>query len=266
MTQKDSFFTIGSSHKVCQDYALSGEKEGATYALVGDGCSSSPNTDVGVRILLHLTEQGIGGFGLSDVFMGLFESSREIVSNMGLPVECLDSTLLSARYTGEGQVQVEALGDGFIAARRRSGGFDLWKIYFSNNCPNYLRYLYEFPDTLHNLERTVVFWVEGESEKVSHEKLSQESYIYRLSLDPKKYDLICLLSDGAASFQEKKSRETSIAFEALRVEKVIEQVLSVKGAQGEFLVRRCNAFLRKWCQKKNWSHTDDFSTSALFLE
>lgn len=269
MTQKDSFFTIGSTHKVCQDYALSGEQKGFSYALVGDGCSSSPNSDVGSRILLHLVEKIISGtkLPLSEFFLGLFESAREMMSQMGLPDRALDSTLLLASHEEGGLVNVEVLGDGFIAARKRGLDlFEYWGVYSFDNLPGYLRYLYEFPDDLHNLEREVFHWNGEEEVSISKEKLSYENYLYKLSLDPEEYDLICLLSDGAASFQERNSRSTSIVYESVPVKKILEQIMSVKGFKGEFITRRCHSFLKKWCKEKEWVHSDDFSVAALFLE
>ena len=48
----DAFFSIGKTHMVCQDYARSGTtRAGHPYAIVCDGCSSSPDTDLGSRFL-----------------------------------------------------------------------------------------------------------------------------------------------------------------------------------------------------------------------
>ena len=47
----DHYYTIGNSHSVCQDYAISGLVENGAYAILSDGCSSSPDVDVGARML-----------------------------------------------------------------------------------------------------------------------------------------------------------------------------------------------------------------------
>lgn len=55
----DRSIETGSSHLLCEDYALVGKKESAdgvyniVYACVSDGCSSAPNTDLGARFLCH---------------------------------------------------------------------------------------------------------------------------------------------------------------------------------------------------------------------
>ena len=55
----DHLFWAGDSHKVNQDYCLSGSKSGLHYAIVSDGCSSSPDTDFGSRILAKAAENNI---------------------------------------------------------------------------------------------------------------------------------------------------------------------------------------------------------------
>ncbi len=57
----DSFYRIGSTHDVCQDYALAVQHRRdeasatRTLAIVGDGCSGEPHTDIGSRLVLHGT-------------------------------------------------------------------------------------------------------------------------------------------------------------------------------------------------------------------
>src|SRR3989344_1416575 len=50
----DHHFSIGEQHfrqgKPCQDYALSGEFENISFAIVSDGCSGGDNTDLGARL------------------------------------------------------------------------------------------------------------------------------------------------------------------------------------------------------------------------
>ena len=50
----DFYCEIGDSHVACEDYALAGKiNDNISYAIVADGCSSSPNVDVGARVLAH---------------------------------------------------------------------------------------------------------------------------------------------------------------------------------------------------------------------
>ena len=58
----DAYFAIGRTHDVCQDYALASDDVPKTWALVSDGCSSSPASDIGARLLgraaAHALERG----------------------------------------------------------------------------------------------------------------------------------------------------------------------------------------------------------------
>ena len=46
---------IGSTHALCQDYALA--RNDGPYVILSDGCSSSPDTDVGSRLLVKASEK-----------------------------------------------------------------------------------------------------------------------------------------------------------------------------------------------------------------
>ena len=63
----DSAFRMGSTHAVCQDYAVASawtaaaHTDGAAppprpYIILSDGCSSTPDTDVGARLLVKAAE------------------------------------------------------------------------------------------------------------------------------------------------------------------------------------------------------------------
>lgn len=54
----DCYFEIGHSHTICQDYALTGKiNDVLSYAIISDGCSSSPLVDVGARLLAHSAKE-----------------------------------------------------------------------------------------------------------------------------------------------------------------------------------------------------------------
>jgi hypothetical protein len=45
------YFSIGKDHAICQDYAISKLINNGGCAILSDGCSSSPSTDIGSRLL-----------------------------------------------------------------------------------------------------------------------------------------------------------------------------------------------------------------------
>ena len=55
--QCDAFFAIGSTHDICQDYALALNISNRSLLIVSDGCSASPSTDIGARILSRCAAQ-----------------------------------------------------------------------------------------------------------------------------------------------------------------------------------------------------------------
>ena len=53
----DCAFAAGRGHDVCQDYAAAGGGADEPYAILADGCSTSPDTDVGARLLVKCIER-----------------------------------------------------------------------------------------------------------------------------------------------------------------------------------------------------------------
>lgn len=99
----DTLFRQGSTHDVCQDYA---EQNGAAelqdrLLALSDGCSSSPNTDVGARLLvwnaLHAGDVLQCTLTRSHREFLLTRTSpvREQARTMGLSQRALDATLLT---------------------------------------------------------------------------------------------------------------------------------------------------------------------------
>lgn len=116
----DKFFTIGKTHNVCQDYALSGEHNGISYAIVSDGCSSSPDTDFGARFLAKSCEQQIlRGHNFNGERI-IYEASG-IARQIGLPETCLDATLICAIKDNNDAIKIYMHGDGVILGKYCDG-------------------------------------------------------------------------------------------------------------------------------------------------
>src|SRR5579859_7684801 len=94
----DAFFIIGKTHAICQDYA----RASRSRIQISDGCSSASNTDFGARFLVvaseYLMDNDPGllfdhkSFGCSTI-----TSARLYCQAMGLPLDCLCATLLTAQ-------------------------------------------------------------------------------------------------------------------------------------------------------------------------
>ena len=132
----DSFFAKGFSHFVCEDYVIHGTAP-IPYIVLSDGCSTSPNTDVGARILAHKVSGTIGENPTARIQDTIAEAQKTVLG-LGLPEQSLDVTLIIATIR-DGGASVHFWGDGFCFYRRDGMDF-MRRIYFQPNMPSYLSY------------------------------------------------------------------------------------------------------------------------------
>lgn len=269
----DSCFSIGWTHRVCQDYAQHGDRFG-TFAVVCDGCSSSPDTDFGARLLARAAAEAFPGF---DQLESAIDKAAMWAQGIGLPSRAIDATLMLLRKDQD-KVRVQVAGDGVVAARRHTGEIDYWEIKFPSGAPLYLSYrrnqerldLYRVESAY--LERYGVRWVtqyrDGKFiQHVGTELLGDCSYpvlvnwFWDHTFDPSEYDLVVAMTDGVESFQKREG--TNLV--SIPVWNVVQQVMSVKGLTGEFLNRRVKRFLTKFCPDNGWQHYDDFGAAAIAM-
>jgi len=279
----DSYFAIGKTHLVCQDYTIAetfvseGDFIEAPIAIVSDGCSSSPHTDFGARVLARAARNRLRQWqvwgGRFDMIECVADASR-IISAANLTPKCLDATLLMA-YFDEGQTNVIATGDGVIVARRRdSHVIETWDITFNRGAPGYLSYTLDVGRLREYLDfglgvRTVTHSISGGEDSVEESQLElrqgQVSYFggfqYERSFDPEIYDLVIVASDGLTSFQ----RRESTSFEPVDLCLVVPHLTNIKGFRGQFMTRRARRFLNKWCPANGWHHNDDVAVAAIYV-
>src|SRR5215203_3069967 len=141
----DSAFQMGSNHAVCQDYAVAGacaataHVDGALaprgpYVILSDGCSSSPDTDTGARLLVKAAERLLRDSGgpPAEGVAGLHaEAARLALSwaaQLGLRPQAVDATLLTAHVDGE-ELVVGCSGDGVVCLQTTAGALDVYAVY-----------------------------------------------------------------------------------------------------------------------------------------
>lgn len=279
----DFYFSIGSSHKVCQDYALAGEVDGSFFAAVADGCSSSPHTDLGARFLCFGAEQCLRSSDNRFFFRGVLPMACRFLG-AGPQVECLDSTILFVHTTPK-LIYVFACGDGVIAARRRDGSVLVTELEFNNNAPAYLSYqinqlrmeAYTSGSLSSGAElgecglRTERGY-EANADLTEWEEIPEHRFTDKVTKHPddfwwvkcfdrRTFDLVTVMSDGVLSFQRKQDG----VLETVPLQAVLQQLLKFKTVKGEFVTRRCKRFLGKFCKKNGWSNYDDFSMGAVYV-
>ncbi len=146
----DAYYTIGKLHLFCQDYASRGI-DLFPYVILADGCSATPDTDLGARLLALDARRLLRRFALAatDQRQRVIQHGRlgeRIVRraarqarDLGVDTTVLDATLLIAWCRGE-TVYVHLYGDGCVAARRVDGTVIAIEIEYAENAPYYLSY------------------------------------------------------------------------------------------------------------------------------
>jgi len=282
----DFFFSIGKTHEVCQDYAKSGTLERCgTYAIVSDGCSSSPDTDFGARFMTMAAIHYRSVYG--ETCGGVPFSSRTFdpawiawrASEMVRPPlssQCLDATLLGIFEEPEGVV-VAVAGDGTVIARRRDQGLEIKDFDFLG-APGYPSYLrnparleayykegygqrivtsYPGDSDLNPVPRTDIYWFSPDfPEKKQYNIFDGPCALLYFPKD--KYEMVMVVSDGAHSFQD------AATLNPIPLLEVLDNLVGIKSYTGQFVTRRCKAF-EKFCAKQGWHHNDDLGVAAVYL-
>ena len=280
----DCAFYIGSTHNICQDYALTGEYS----VVVADGCSGSILSDIGSRILSVTAMNKIAQLKtLHDIDeQELILLARPSIKILNLPHECLDATLLCAAKYNDA-VEAICYGDGVIAIKMRNRDTLIINIEYTDNYPFYINYLYDDTGRYKNWEDNhnkiqVVFSLIKENGEI--EILNENCDLNtRLRYNENEIGLIkvqdrrtivetidtdvvsiVVMSDGVHSFYHTIISGTSKHNEKVPYHDVLKELLSFKNYTGRFVQRRMNKFI-KTCKKNNWDHSDDISIATIYL-
>lgn len=296
----DAFFRMGSTHSICQDYAIAGDWYGQSCAILSDGCSGAdsrggmpdsasgaPFTDWGSRLLVLSARERLG-----PISEGMFSTESIIHSAfarahlLGMPRSALDATLLVAVATAGGGVQVVSTADGVVAWRERSGRIRYESVRFARGMPRYLSYyldadrharLFEehgqTDDLLAGtLEITSNTWTPREgwgAQLLRMDSFTDSSpydrrrYFSALPRDPRsEHPLV----DVVALFSDGVESFQDADLNPVPLETVLVELMSLKNLHGQFVTRRCKKFLEKTCVQRGWRHEDDFSMAAVAFE
>lgn len=289
----DAHFVIGRQHKVCEDYAIAGRKRDASspFVVLCDGCSTAHNTDFGSRLLARATAIEMMEPILPEpplLLRSVMATARSHARTLQLPLDSLSATLLFAGClapTSEGKIPVFGIvvGDGGFALRSRETGH--WTVFlyrFTNpdpmkcGAPYYLRYSVdpgarekwyeEFPPDLKVItvtEEEGGEWVQREGEPLACPWDTEKPWENHLSFTSE-IDAIAVMSDGVESFTKPSDNGPGAARVSVPVAEVLKELLSFKGFNGEFVLRRMNKAMKKFA-KEGWENYDDVSVAAIYL-
>ena len=141
-------FEIGKEHVICEDYALSDASSTCAYAIVCDGCSSSPDVDFGARALALSAKRTLlrigGGEMQADIFGKItIRNLEHIGDTVPLHPQALDATLLMA-FVKDKNFKAHMFGDG-VFFHKSATTLRVVHVEFEPNgegkvCPAYLSY------------------------------------------------------------------------------------------------------------------------------
>lgn len=251
MINADSHFATGHSHLVCQDYAATLRLGAERWrVVVSDGCSGSSHTDFGSRFLTRLAINSPDPHSHEH----LLGDAIALVGILGLPVECLDATLLIGTLE-DSTVRLTAVGDGVMEVEYEdyTAAMDME---FSGGAPMYLRYLRPG-----DFERYVEQYGGRVSLNGKEMPITRDDYALRFEGPREGLRRVSLYSDGVKSFRRPGSAPGT--WEPVPVAEVLAQINAVKVAKGAFMGRRMKKFLGDFCPKHGWVHDDDVSVATI---
>lgn len=283
----DSYYEIGNGHKVCEDYAISGQVENLTYAILCDGCSGSNNADVGARLLAIIARdsliymaQRMHIIGSPHLFQNIFtelliKKCLEVKTLLNLSYKTLDATLLISAIIGDFEITM-AWGDGYIVFDNLKEGKTVYELKYESGAPYYLSYrlnnnnndiyLRDFGEKKFTRCRYII---NDENEIIDSVEYSIDlphdiSFFHMINrkIDPIKR--IMLFSDGINTYYDDKkwidsNDKEKKSYTALEI---LPKMINYKSVVGEFVTRRMSR-LRKDMQTDHILHDDDVSCSVL---
>jgi hypothetical protein len=291
MIQTDAAFFIGRTHKICQDYAIADNPHAALRSVwLSDGCSSSPNTDIGARLLSHGAQQHLSDFDsaagspstdmlqafLATLVGDTLRSAARSARLIGTCNSCLDATLLGlvripAPDQAHDSVAAVLVGDGAVVFGRRDGTREVYRSQYPAGYPYYPAYSADkerfacwkrVPNNRHTITRTTLLPDGGVGESIT---FFPETPYHLLQHPAEGLSFAAILSDGIESFQARTGAETSSTFRSLDHLSIVGEMTAFKNFKGEFVHRRLQSFERE-CVKRGWHHNDDIAAAAMSFE
>ena len=269
----DGAFRIGKTHAVCQDYVLAQGGQ-SPRVFLADGCSSSPDTDIGARLLVRLAateEQRAEARGLSgDIcIQKIVEKARKQTALLGLETRALDATLLHLRSEGD-QWVAWIHGDGVLAWADNEGRIHAVSLTYSSSYPNYPNYLADpgrraafcAQNDNERQSEEIVLLPEGRVQAVSVTTEPGDAPVYRRTGFLKDTLWVALLSDGVHSFVRTDEIEGRLTTTPIPWHTALRELLAFKSLNGAFVQRRLQRFSQE-CEARRWQHRDDIALGAL---
>jgi len=248
----DSFCCQGKGHKQNQDYVIHGTSP-FPYIILADGCSSSPHTDIGARIICHKIKKSYE-HGLNVNIKAILDSCDNTRKCLNLPQECLDCTVITCTLKNK-TIEINIHGDGSFFIEYIDGSYRWYNIHFPNNAPFYPNYYLNKQRMENYKSKNEVFILTSilENEECNieiEESILKADSFYDFD-KPDKIKSIMISSDGLSSF-------------GLSFDEAYQYFSSFKTKKGEFIKRRAKRALKE-LEKEGFTNFDDVSIGGMYL-
>ena len=267
MVHTDCAFCIGSSHSICEDYAIAGNDS----VFVSDGCSSVNHSDVGARILARVANVNVPklsdySINEDDYFNKVIYDSWSISESLGMHRDSLFATLLALRLQ-QSKLFFHALGDGVLALVKANGDADIISIDFPSNAPKYLAYRLTKNDTIRfssidegrKISQYKIRDNKCNAEPTIYERGSEYKDLYTGVFDRRDYKWAAIVSDGIFSFVRKEQRS-----EVPLTEVFADLFRKINNFKGSFIQRRLSRFMSEYAKEDKINY-DDISMAGIIL-
>lgn len=235
----NTYTVIGSDHKICEDYSLSGLLP-FPFFIISDGCSSAPNTDVGARILVNMAKKNIDMLLIDyNLFLETtISQSKVIASLMGIDKESLLATLFIVVKL-EDKVIVLSIGDGDIIYKTNI--INHLNFEYDKNIPFYPIYIKKIFENKNNL----IITTNGFKETKIF------SYINYIELPLQDLEWIVCSTDGIKSFTN-----------GVDLYDEYEDIVNFKNFKGDFIERKMKRFIKN-LSKNGYQNSDDWTMGGI---
>ena len=263
----DCSIDIGSSHLICQDYAIA--RDGAV--ILSDGCSSSTDTDIGARLLVKAAEKVLTRQGVEELHRVAAQIALGWANLIGVAPQSVDATLMTAHISGDNLI-VACSGDGVIVLESQEGVLDVYAISSPSGYPLYPSYIHQ-PERLAELANTGRYGKELKHYRRESmhgqlnllEIITSDSLTEVLKLKVSDYKYAAVASDGIDSFFHTQQSDNGKRVAAVCMTDVFHEFWSFKNSHGSFVERRMKRF-KKDADAKGWQHADDLAVGVIHLE
>lgn len=259
MIYVDSVLALGKLHTICQDYVTISNTD-IPYIILSDGCSSSPDTDIGARIIASQTkylflQHSLDTLNIELLCKDIFKQALLVVKQMYLQETALDCTLIAA-YIYQNRLYYFLIGDGIVAYQNTTEtvikhfSFHEENVFYGNYFNNEYRYQLMEDSKIKPLMTTIV-----KNDNIITHSVYLDNFIYQDSIDIESLKYFIISSDGLLSCSADKKEAITY----------FNQFLDFKNLKGEFIKRRFHHW-NKNINKDGIQHADDISIAGFSFE